>query len=348
MAESLLNPYREFIGQSTALKAVINELSRFARSDATILLEGETGTGKELAARAIHAASRRCDKPFVPVNCGAMPDSLVETEFFGYEKGAFTDARDRHRGLIATAEGGTLFLDEIETISSRGQTMLLRFLQDHAYRPVGGSRASLANVRIIAATNVGLLDLADRGTFRRDLLFRMEVLHVRLPSLRERLEDVPLLAQHFLRQFCAEHGRPEVTLSFSTMSWMLGYSWPGNVRELENLLLRAFLLVDGDLIDLPELLNSHGGPWQRDMQSGTANFAASKAAAIKEFERSYLSGLLVRSKGNLSLAARLAGKDRSAFKRLVRKNSLDPEAFRPVDPVLVGSPIAQGARRPRN
>lgn len=348
MADSLLNPYRELIGQSPALKAVINELSRFARSDASILLEGETGTGKELAARAIHEASRRCDKPFIPVNCGAMPDSLVETEFFGYEKGAFTDARDRHRGLIATAEGGTLFLDEIEAMSSRGQTTLLRFLQDHAYRPVGGSRPSVANVRIIAATNVGLLDLAARGTFRRDLLFRMEVLHVRLPSLRERREDVPILARHFLSQFCAEHGRPEVTLSPATLSWMLAYSWPGNVRELENLLLRAFLLVDGDVIDLPQLLNSHGTPDARETQVGTASFATSKAAAIREFERCYLSELLVRSGGNLSLAARLAGKDRSAFKRLVRKHGLDPDAFRRIGSILADRSGAPTASRIRN
>jgi DNA-binding NtrC family response regulator len=322
------------IGQSEAFQRTVRLIHRVATCDATTLIEGETGTGKEVTARAIHYLGARSQCPFIPVNCGALPDGLLESELFGHERGAFTDAKLQRPGLVAQAEGGTLFLDEVETMSPRAQVVLLRFLQDQKYRPVGGRSVATANLRVIAASNAALVELADRGVFRHDLLFRLRILEIRLPPLRERPGDALLLARSFLERLSRVHQRPAKTLHPDTLAWFESYSWPGNVREVESLILREFLLGDGDEIRIHDAR----GPGERppDTSSGeeevltSRGFREAKARAVAAFERSYLCQLLARAGGNISLAARISGKDRSALNRLVRKYRLAAEDFRAV------------------
>jgi DNA-binding NtrC family response regulator len=310
----------ELIGRSPAFRAALRLIERIAAVDATVLVQGETGTGKELATRAIHYLSRRRDDPFVPVNCAALPDNLLESELFGHERGAFTDAKQARRGLVAQAEGGTLYLDEVEAMSPRAQGVLLRFLQDHSYRPVGGQRLARGDLRIVASSNVELQALAARGQFRQDLLFRLGVLAVTMPPLRRRGEDATLLAEHFLARFSAQHGRPAKRLHPDTVAWMGRHAWPGNVRELENLMLRELLLGECDTIRIAE-----ADPAPPDAETEIdldQAFQPAKAHAISAFERLYLRRLLARTGGNISLAARLSRKDRSALNKLVKKHGL--------------------------
>jgi DNA-binding NtrC family response regulator len=314
------------LGNSRLFVEALCVIDRIADVDATVLIQGETGTGKELAARALHYLSRRRDFPFIPVNCGALPDSLLESELFGHERGAFTDAKRASRGLVAQAERGTLFFDEVEAMTPRGQVVLLRFLQDHEYRPVGGRLVSKGDLRIIASSNVDLAGMVRRNEFRRDLLFRFSTLTVTMPPLRQRARDAVLLAEHFLRCFAIQYGRPAKRLHPETISWLLTYDWPGNVRELENIMLRELLLADGDVIRL-----APGDQVSRDGESGIdfeRPFKTAKAQAIAEFERNYLDHLLTKTCGNISLAARLSGKDRSALNKLVKKHGLAGERFR--------------------
>ncbi len=238
------------IGRSPPFLAALAAVAKFAACDATVLIQGETGTGKELVARAVHYMSTRRDAQFIPINCATLPDNLVESELFGHVRGAFTDAKEAHTGLIAQADGGTLFLDEIEAISPRAQAALLRFLQNREYRPVGGSVVRQANVRVLASSNADLKAMVDRGAFRSDLLFRLNVLSVRLPALRVRTGDVSLLTGAFLNRLSAEYGPPAKTLSRTSLALLESHSWPGNVRELENLVYREWLLETGPMIDI--------------------------------------------------------------------------------------------------
>ena len=315
------------VGESPAWRGAFDLVRRIARNDAPTLIEGETGTGKELVARAIHYMGPRRDFPFIPLNCGALPDTLLESEIFGHEKGAFTDARERRSGLVAEARGGTLFLDEMETMSARAQVVFLRFLQDQTYLPVGGRSLLTADVRIVAASNADLSTLVDRGRFRSDLLFRLRVMHVRLPPLRERIGDVALLARAFLARFSKIHGRPSVRLSVESIAALEAHAWPGNVRELESLLLREFLLreEDGGELDVTRSLRAAG---PNVVSCAAAPFRSAKARAVAEFERTYLRELLQRARGNLSLAARLSQKDRGTLKRLVKKHGIQATDFR--------------------
>jgi DNA-binding NtrC family response regulator len=320
------------VGKSAVFSETTRLLARIARYDATTLIQGETGTGKELAARAIHYLGPRREHPFVPINCGALPDSLVESELFGYERGAFTDAKERRRGLLDEARGGTLFLDEIEGMSPRAQMVLLRFLQDQQFRPVGSTTVVTGNVRLIAASNADLAALASQHQFRRDLWFRLSVLVIRLPPLRARTGDPVLLAETFIDRFSRRYGVPPRRLSAASRRWLEEYSWPGNVRELESLILREVLLGDEDAgveIDLARPATS-GSPNAPDGMStdrrpgrGSRPFRQAKAEAVAEFERTYLRQLLAEAQGNVSLAARWAGKDRTTLKRLLRRHGLD-------------------------
>jgi DNA-binding NtrC family response regulator len=319
------------VGQSPAFLSVLELTKRFAGCDATVLIQGETGTGKELVSRAIHYLGARRDFPFIPVNCGALPDSLVESELFGHVRGAFTDARDARRGLIAEAEGGTLFLDEIEVLTPKAQVALLRFLQDLEYRPVGGAAVRDADVRIVAASNANLGELAREGHFRRDLLFRLDVLSIDLPPLRERQHDVVLLADMFLKRFAGQYRRPPKTLHPDAVSRLLDHEWPGNVRELANLVHREFLMSDGPMIHL-HCLASPGACRKSDPEaalsrSTESKFQDAKAWAIAQFERAYIVELLSRTRGNISQAARLSGKERSHLGKLVKKYGLERASF---------------------
>jgi DNA-binding NtrC family response regulator len=314
------------LGESPLFRATLRMIERIAAVDATVLIQGETGTGKELAARAVHYLSRRREFPFIPVNCGALPDNLLESELFGHERGAFTDAKQASRGLVGQAEGGTLFFDEVEAMTPRGQVVLLRFLQDRKYRPVGGRLISSGDLRIIASSNVDLEKLVRCGQFRSDLLFRFGVLSLTMPPLRERDGDVLLLAEHFLSRFAVEHARPAKRLDPAAMAWLLAHPWPGNVRELENQMLREFLLTDGDTIDVRRV--SQTPPPETDENNLDLAFRQAKARAVAQFEKSYLSRLLAKTAGNVSLAARISRKDRSALNKLVKKHGLAGQQFR--------------------
>src|SRR2546427_4824944 len=287
------------VGHSPAFLDALELTRRFAACDATVLVQGETGTGKELVARAIHYLGARRNFPFIPVNCGALPDSLVESELFGHARGAFTDARDAKHGLIAEAQAGTLFLDEIEVLTPKAQATLLRFLQDLEYRPVGGAVVRDANVRIIAASNANLEELAKENRFRKDLLFRLNVLAVDLPPLRKRGRDVILLAERFLRRLERQYRKPPKSIHPDAASRLLHHEWPGNVRELENLVHREFLMTDEPVIHLRCLVPPCGR--REDAREEALSritefrFQEAKASAIARFERAYIVELLSRT-----------------------------------------------------
>ena len=308
------------VGESPVFLRSLELIRRMSACDATVLIQGETGTGKELAARAIHYLGVRANAPFIPVNCGALPESLVESELFGHARGAFTDARDARAGVVAQAEGGTLFLDEVEAMGPRAQVALLRFLQDREYRPIGGAMVRGANVRVVASTNVPLAAIAAQGTFRQDLLFRLNVLPLDLPALRDRGNDVRILADAFLLRFSRQYAQPLKTLDAASVEFLMRHTWPGNVRELENVIHRHFLLSDSLVIRLADDAPDAGEPRE-------TTFREAKAQAVAQFERQYLSALLARAGGNISLAARLAGKERSRLCKMIKKYGLQRRRF---------------------
>jgi two-component system response regulator GlrR len=313
------------VGNSPAFRKLESLLCKIASYDAAVLIEGETGTGKELAARSIHYLSARRGMPFVPINCGAIPDSLIENELFGHRRGAYTGASESHHGLIAQASGGTLFLDEIDALSPKGQVTLLRFMQDQEYRPLGSAQPENGDVRIIAACNTCLMRLATQGSFRSDLLFRLKVLSVELPPLRQRQGDVELLCDHYIRQFSLKYSKPAKTLDRDTLAWMNGYEWPGNVRELEHLIHSEFLLSDGPVMSIQRKGNDVDRrriPDRRSVDLGVG-FGMAKARVVAEFERKFLRELLIQTQGNVTRAAKLAGKERRALGKLIKKHGLD-------------------------
>lgn len=314
------------IGDSTVFRTAMRRLGRMAACDAPILIEGETGSGKEVAARAIHYLSKRRNRPFVPVNCGAIPDSLVESELFGHGRGAFTDARDARSGLVAQANGGTLFLDEIDALSLKAQVALLRFLQDQRYRPVGRDKEILSDVRIVTASNKTLQLLAETDRFRTDLLYRINVLQLRLPPLREREEDIERLAEHFLQNFRKRYGEGPQRIDPEALRWMRRQSWPGNVRELENVIHREFLLADGPAlrIDGAQAVEDVGTHVER---AEPLDFRQAKERAIEIFERRFLTRVLSATHGNVSAAAKLANKERRALGRLLKKHGIDRHRY---------------------
>jgi DNA-binding NtrC family response regulator len=312
------------VGDSKTFVQAVAKVELLAHSKAPVVISGETGSGKELLARAIHYRSVRKDKPFIPVNCGALPDDLFENELFGHSKGAYTSASTAERGLITEAEGGTLFLDEVDTLSPAAQIKLLRFLQSGEYRPLGSSRALVADVRIIAATNIDLHRSVQLKLFREDLHYRLNVLSLEIPALRDRDTDVLALASHFLGKYAREHDRLTPRLSEGARRKLLNYSWPGNVRELEGVIQRAIVLQDSEMLtpgDL-ELPSANDGA-----SSQPELFRLKKSLAIGQFERNLLATLLATHSGNISQAAKAAGKDRRSFQRLLSKYGLNRKSF---------------------
>jgi two-component system, NtrC family, response regulator GlrR len=305
------------VGQSAALRSQVEKVRRFAVCDASVLIFGETGTGKEVFARAIHYAGPRSSYPFFPINCAALPLELIENELFGHESGAFTGAQRVRAGLIEQAEEGTLFLDEIDALPMAAQAKLLRFLQEREYRPLGAGRAKQANVRVISASNSDLQTAIKSNRFRQDLYFRLNVLALRLPPLRERREDIPLLARYLLVQHASRMDHPSSTFTPGALNKLMNYPWPGNVRELENVIERALALSMGDvidesLVDLPDMNGTTEGN----------SFKVQKARAIYEFEHRYLESALAQHDGNITRAAKSAVKSRRAFFQLLQKHNL--------------------------
>ena len=328
--------FAKLVGVAPCFVEAVRNLPAIAKSDATVLITGETGTGKELVARAIHYLSSRAAHPFVPLNCGSFPDSLMEVELFGHERGAFTDAHTRRKGLLAQAEGGTLFLDEVDTLPFKAQVDLLRFLQDKSYRMVGSGEEVRANVRVLAASNAPLIQLSQSGKFRADLYYRLCVFDIHLPSLRQREEDIPALAQHFLVKH-APLASPVPTLSSGALADLMSREWPGNVRELENAIVRGIHLSSTGIIGPGDL--SLPASSQRavalDSLGKLRAFQASKREVIESFERSYLTRFMTEHHGNVSVAARAAGKERRDLGRLLKKYHLDSRAFQLRQPPLV-------------
>jgi transcriptional regulator with PAS, ATPase and Fis domain len=306
------------VGRSPLLRAAADQISLIAGTDVTCLLTGETGTGKELFARAIHYLSSRKNGPFVPLNCGAVPDQLFENELFGHVRGAFTDARSDECGLLACAKGGTLFLDEVDALSASGQVKLLRVLQEREYRPIGSARMIPANIRIVAATNGDLGRNVGTGRFREDLYFRLNILGVTIPPLRERPEDIAVLALHFAQEYAQIFARPVNGVEASAVDRLMRYHWPGNVREFQTVMQRSVLRTKGPLVSGPDL----DLPGVAKVESGHVTLKAARSMAIMQCERNYISAVLRRCGGNITQAARMAGKERRSFQRLLRKHSI--------------------------
>jgi DNA-binding NtrC family response regulator len=323
-------PFQDLIGTSPAMQRVYETIQMIAKTDVTVLITGESGTGKELATRAIHSLSLRSDKNLVAVNCPALPENILESELFGYKKGAFTDATRDKKGLFEEAQGGTIYLDEIGDIAMPIQTKLLRVLQEKEIKPLGQARSIPVDVRVIASTNRNLKEKIEADTFREDLYYRLNVLTLHMPALRDRREDIPLLADHFLKRYCKEFGKSTKSLSPTFMDHLLRRRWEGNVRQLENVVKRAVLLSSGNVIepheigldvesDLPcvSMDDMHGMPYKE-----------AKGAALHRFHTEYLSALLRQYRGNVTHAAAACGLERQGLQQIMRRYGIRSEDFR--------------------
>jgi DNA-binding NtrC family response regulator len=318
------------LGHDPAMLALVRRISVIARTDAPVMISGESGTGKELYARAVHRVSRRAAGPFVAVNTAAIPETLWEREFFGHRKGAFSDARSDSPGLIAAAEAGTLFLDEVGEIPMIVQAKLLRFLQEREYRPLGATRNVAANVRIICATHRDLRKRVAEGQFREDLFYRLDVLPARLPPLRERRADIPILAAHFLARYSREFNVRAEAFTPAALAKLTIYDWPGNVRELENVIQRTVAVATRSIISAAEIdipggeevvsLGAEAHPTGADAPIET--WMEAKRRTIAEFERPYARRLIAQCEGNITRAAELSGVPRKTLWRILKKHGI--------------------------
>jgi two-component system response regulator GlrR len=314
--------FENIVASSEKMQQILRQVAQIAATDSTVCLYGESGTGKELIAKAVHVASRRASGPFVAINCGAIPEGLLENELFGHLKGAYTGADRTKSGLLQQADSGTLFLDEIGELPLPLQVKFLRVLQEREFYPVGASQPTTVDIRLVVATNHDLARAVSAGKFREDLYYRVHVVPVFLPPLRERPEDIPLLAQHFLQQLSQETGKEVQGFAPDAFQRLMLYDWPGNVRELANVVERAVVLSTHGTITSDLLLLG-----SREVQSPRCEPLKLKEAR-EQFEKAYLVQVLTTVKGNVSRAAELAGKDRAEFYKLLRKYALDPGAFK--------------------
>jgi transcriptional regulator with GAF, ATPase, and Fis domain len=318
------------VGQDPKMLAVLKLVAQVADSDATVLIQGESGTGKELVARALHFNSRRRAKPFIAVNCGALPENLLEAELFGHVRGAFTGAVRDNPGWFERAEGGTLLLDEVGELTPPLQVKLLRALENGEYSRVGSTQIRRADVRIVAATNRDLGALVREGKVRQDFLYRLNVVEVRLPSLRERRSDLPLLLRHFLGKLGSRRGEEKKRLSPEAEALLLAYDYPGNIRELQNVLQRALLLSEGPVIEarhLPESLRELR-PLLPEEEPPASGFREAKQRVVERFERDYIARCLREARGNISQAAKAAGIDYKNFYIKVQQYGIEPGEFK--------------------
>ena len=307
------------VGACAKIEELLTQTSIVAQNDVPVIIYGESGTGKELVARAIHYTGKRADRPFVVENCGAIPENLIENELFGHVKGAYTDARTDQKGLFEEAHGGTLFLDEIGELPVTLQVKFLRVLQDGEFKRIGSTRPIRVDVRVIAATNKDLIQAIAEKSFREDLFYRLNVIPVNIPPLRERKEDIPLLINHFLSDFNKELGKVVEGFSPAAIQKMMTYQWPGNVRELKNKIKQAMVLTRNNVITAEDLFFH--------VPVSSNKFQSFKEAK-REFEKEYISQVLRICQGNISQAARLAKKDRKDFYDVMKKYGIQPEAFR--------------------
>ncbi len=310
----------QMVGQSPAIRRIFNQIDTVAPTDAKVLISGETGTGKELVARAIHLRSERSGKPYIKVNCAAIPETLIESTFFGHKKGSFTGALQDQKGKFELADKGTIFLDEISELPLSAQAKLLRVLQDGEIEKIGEQGPRKVNVRIIAATNQNLTKRTKEGKFREDLLHRLKVFEIRIPPLRKRLQDIPILAEHFLQKFSDKYNKPLVGFQEQSLKILMQQRWPGNVRMLENVIEKTAIFAKGPQIQAEEIIRA----LQSDMQTDTSipgNFT------LKEFldtqEKNYLMQTLIICKGHKQTAARTLGLDRATLWRKMQKHGLD-------------------------
>lgn len=327
-----------FIGRSRRLLQTVDLIRRIARSNVTVLIRGESGTGKEVAAKALHALSGRADRPMITVNCPALPEHILESELFGYRKGAFTGADRDKTGLFVEADGSTLFLDEIADIPVGVQTKLLRVLQEKEVQPLGQNKTFKVDVRVVASTNQNLETKIRRGEFREDLFYRLNVMTVTMPNLAWMVADIPLLAQHFLERYCREHGRENLEFTAEALQYLMQRQWQGNVRELQNVVNRAVLLCHGtsiatnDLVDDVGVFNPSGCGEEQEQGPqalcGQQPYREAKDALLHQFNASYLANALNAANGNVTVAARSCGMERQAFQRLLRRYHIESRSFR--------------------
>ena len=314
---------RQLVGESEAFLTEIEKLPLVAKCDASILITGDTGTGKELCARAIHYLSPRASQSFLPVNCGAIPAELIENELFGHASGAFTGAKTTQRGLIDEANGGTLFLDEVDCLPLMAQVKLLRFLQEREYRPLGATKTCKADLRIIAATNVDCETAVREGKLRQDLYYRLNVIQLKLPALRDRRDDIPLLAHHFLNKYAIEFNKQVSGFSPGAIQKLIVYEWPGNVRELEHVIMRAVVLCTK-----PTICSADIAIPGAELLPPPKSFQEAKNRMVEQFEKTYIKGLLLSNHCNISKSAKAAQKNRRAFWELIRKHHISVQTLK--------------------
>ncbi len=306
-----LENIEDLIGTSEAMKHVLREVESVAQTNSSVIITGESGTGKELVARAIHANSPRKFFPFVSVHCGALTESLLESELFGHEKGAFTGAMYNRKGRFEMADNGSIFLDEIATISAKMQVELLRVLESKSFMRVGGNKEIASDFRVICATNRDLKSMVEKGTFREDLFYRLNVMNIQLPPLRDRIEDIPLLVDFFIRKYCTSMNRQDMTIDPAAMNRLKEFNFPGNIRELENMIERAIVVGNGKKITLKDL------PLEKTM-------VASPAESLDDFEKSYIFQILNKYNWNISRTASALKVDRVTLYNKIKKYELKP------------------------
>lgn len=325
LQEELKERYRpaNIMGNSKAMQAIYDLIAQVSKSEATVLIRGESGTGKELVAQAIHYESLRASKPFIKISCAALPETLLESELFGYEKGAFTGALSTRKGRFELASGGTIFLDEVGDFSPATQVKLLRVLQEKEFERLGGTQTIKVNVRVVAATNRDLEDMIERGEFRQDLYYRLNVFPIHLPPLRDRKADVLLLADHFVEKYSKANGKDIRRISTPAIDMLMAYHWPGNVRELENCIERAVLISNDDVIH-----GHHLPPTLQTAEASGTRFEGDLQTTLDNYERELVLDALKSSRGNMAKAARSLGITERIMGLRVNKHGIDPRRFR--------------------
>ena len=322
--------FQNIVGKSSVMQRIYETIQMVAKTELTVLITGESGTGKDLTARAIHALSPRSKESFVAVNCPTLPEQILESELFGYKKGAFTHATHNKKGLFQEADRGTIFLDEIGDISPAIQAKLLRVLQEKEFKPLGDTRSVAVNVRIIASTNQPLREKIKKGEFREDFFYRLNVLPIHLPPLREHREDIPLIANHLLGKHCRKMNKPNMKISAELLDDFINRDWEGNVREMENLIMQGILFSAGNEI-LPRevgLRDKARTPCMVDSSFQDLPYKEAKEQTLKSFNTKYISNLLTGSKGNVTQAAKICGLERQALQQVMRRYGIKADPFR--------------------